>query len=305
MSEKRGCFKTGCLGCLGLLAVVILFTAIMAGLAWKGLDDQELVEGEYRPDSTMVASGVGALPEDWRSRPGRLILELGQGEFIIQPAPEGEGLSARAQFDSEVHAIEENFSFEPDSTWVYGLRFHRHMPGMQAMFRAILGGDTDARVEVFIPRDVPIVLQLLVEEGGGEAELGGLWLTDAEIRYSKGGFSLNFDEPLREPMRSLSIRGSMGGFEAAGLGHASPSRLEVDCRMGGADVDLDGLWLQDCDVDLKIRMGGMGVRVPRDVNVQGVEVGGSPLDMPDGESPVPTLRMTTDMSMGEIEVIRR
>ena len=149
-----------------------------------------------------------------------------------------------------------------------------------------------------------------MEKGGFEAELGGLWITETDIRYAMGGFSLDVSDPLREPMESLTIQGKMGGFEAGGLGNASPRVLTVDCQMGGADIDLRGDWLRDCDISLAVRMGGMAVIVPDEVEVEGV-----PGSLPGGEEPElrradrelspPLLRFSLSQSMGEIEITHR
>ena len=82
--------------------------------------------------------------------------------------------------------------------------------------------------------------EIRLRQGGFEAELGGLWLTDADIVFRKGGFSLDISEPLKEPLQRLKINGAMGGFEADNLGNASPKVVDVQCRMGGAEIDLRG-----------------------------------------------------------------
>jgi len=316
MAGKQGCFKTGMLGCLGLLVIVILFVGITALVAWRGVDKQEI---EKRARTPVVASpemgekprridrdtdeqiirgerSLGVLPP-----PGRVVLELSQGEFEILPAQPGEGLSVEARYDKGVYELKENLETMPDSTWVYNLRFERTMPGLQALFRAIMGGDTDCWVHVYLPPDIPLALELHLDSGGVETDLGGLWLTEADINFSKGGFALDIDRPLKEPMERLTVRGRMGGFEADDLGNASPRILDLDFAMGGADIDLTGVWLQDADISLKIRMGGMAVRVPQDCRLEGVPFGGDRLLRDDEEVPPPLLRFDVSESMGEIE----
>jgi hypothetical protein len=321
MGEKRGCFKTGCLGCGGFVGVVVVISAVIAVVAVNGLKDKDIQDRKFTPQTmpggaeatapATPAPSADATPlvpaEIWRKRPGRVVLDLGQGDFVLRPAAAGQGLNARASFDAEVHTIEEHFETLPDSTWVYHIRYYRHMPGMQAMFRSLFGGGAKSRVEVYLPPEVPIDLDISVQEGGFEGELGGLWLTGANIRYLKGGFSLSIDEPLQQPLDTLSIKGAMGGFQAVRLGNASPANLIVDCRMGGGEVDLRGRWLRDCDAKLSVRMGGMEVRVPQDVRVEGADLAdleGSGLVRGDAEVPVPTLRLSVTQSMGEVEVKR-
>ncbi len=123
--------------------------------------------------------------------------------------------------------------------------------------------------------------------------MGGLWITAADIDYNKGGFNLDVDDPMVEPMHSLVINGSMGGFAAQNLGNASPSVLSVKCRMGGADVDLRGDWRNDCDAMVSIRMGGLSVGLPRNMRVE-YESGEVPgLREDDAEVPLKVLRLRT------------
>lgn len=303
MSEKRGCFKTGCLGCLGVLAAGAIFLGITAIVAMRGAGNKDVVDRDFSavPDS-LVAQGQAG--EAILAAGGKLVLMLSQGEFQIHPAPAGETLTIKANFDDDIYNLEHKLETLPDSTWVYQVRFYRTIGGLQALMRQIVGGGHDNSIHIYIPPDVPIELVIDSQEGGFEAELGGLWLTSADIKFAKGGFALEISDPLREPMDSLMIRGSMGGFDAQGIGNASPRVIGVSCSMGGAQIDLNGNWRNDCDAMLAVKMGGMAVIVPDDVIVQGVEVQGGGMRPTDSEVPIPVLNLSLSQSMGEIEVIR-
>jgi hypothetical protein len=298
MARKPGFLKSCLFGCLGILVFGLLFAAITALLAWRGLGDQEPVDEQLAP---VAATEIGTQA----AAPGRVTLVLGQGEFRILPAAPGEGLHVEARYDRNAYALTDSFARRPDRTWTYRIDFERTMPGLQALFQSLLGGDTETWVHVYLPPDVPIELEIAVEEGGFEADIGGLWITDADIAYRKGGFEFKVDEPLREPMESLHIEGSMGGFEATRLGNASPRRLDVHCRMGGADLDLAGRWVRDCDLNLSVNMGGMSVRVPEGVDVSGLEGRDTGLRTGVREVPLPVLNFTLREKMGEVEVWQR
>lgn len=312
MRKRPGCFKSGCFGCLGVLVLLILIAGINLLVAWTRLGNEEIREREMTPTVDLEAphlpsaSSDAALPgsEATTRSAGRVLLDLSQGAFEIHPAQPGEGLLVRATYDESMYELQETLTAPPDSTWTYEVRFHRTMPWMEALFRQVLGHGEDPTVHIYLPTEVPIELGVVVNEGGVEAQLGGLWLTEAEILFQKGGFSLDFDQPLREPMRRLKIRGGMGGFEADHLGNASPGRMDVYCRMGGAEVDLRGDWRNDCDLDLGVRLGGMSVLVPDGVRVEGVPAFEQEPLAKTPEVSVPVLRLRITQEMGEIEVIR-
>lgn len=297
MSRPRGCLKNGLLGCLGLFVILVLITGVTALMAWRGLDAQEVTDRNLAPDVSVAASG-----ED---RGGKVILELHHGEFEINPARPGEGVSVEARFDESSYELLETFEPGGADGWVYTVGFRRTTSGLQAILQALMGGGTETYVRVYLPDDVPIDLTALVGEGGCVADLGGMWLTKADLRFEKGGFDLDISEPLREPMERLTIRGRMGGFAASRLGNASPGILDVNCSMGGADVDLGGAWLNDSDITMAIRMGGMAVGVPRDVETEGTTLSSHGLRETDSEIPVPVLRFNYRASMGEIDFMRR
>ena len=298
MSKRPGCWKTTLFGCLGLMVLLVFFVGITAILARVNLSDQRPVDDTIAPRTGAEAAWDGPP----LGKPGRLVLDIGQGGFEIKPAEPGAGLSLRARYDAEVHALTDSFVVNPDSSWVYELHFHQTMPGLQAFFRALMGGKTEAEVEILIPPESPIELVILMREGGFEADFGGLWLTSAEIDWARGGFELDVSEPLREPMERFVIKGKMGGFDARRLGNASPRLLDVQTTMGGASIDLAGPWQGDADIRLESSMGGMDVRLPDDVVVEGVEgVSGGRLRR-DAETPLPVLRFDVQYKMGEIEI---
>ena len=303
MRKRPGCFKTGCFGCLGVLALIIVIVGINFLIAWSRLGDTQIQDRELSPSARLepAPTETGQAPID-PAAAGRVMLNLSQGEFHLYPAEPGEGLKVQARYDEDMYQLDERFETPPDSAWTYSIEFYRTMPWMQALFRQILGEAEDPVVKIYLPRDVPIELGLIIQEGGMEADLGGLWLIDAEILFNKGGFALDVSEPLRVPVERLKIHGSMGGFEAENLGNASPSILDIDCRMGGADIDLRGPWQNDCAIDLSVRMGGMAVLAPRDVRIDGVPTITSSGLRDDGEVPVPRLTFRLQQSMGEIEV---
>ncbi|HOX24482.1 MAG TPA: hypothetical protein PLL30_01835 [Candidatus Krumholzibacteria bacterium] len=290
--------KVTCLGCLAAVALLVVVVGVALLAARQGLERQRIEDAE-------LAAGDRAAGALTASAPGRVVLDLSHGEFYVHPAGPGEGLLVKARFDHDAYALSDSLEILPDSTWVYRVEYRRTISGLQSILRSLLGGGNDSRVDVFLPPDLPIALEVRVRQGGAEAQLGGLWLTDAVIDFGMGGFALDIAEPLREPLEQLVIGGHMGGFEATGLGNASPRRLAVDCKMGGADLDLGGEWLRDCDVRLSVDMGGMNVEVPAGLDVQGVIVDRPHLRPENPEVALPVLRVTTQANRGEIEFTRR
>jgi len=303
MASRSGCLKTTLFGCLGIIVLLIILAAAAGIMASRGMERAQVADQE------LLAADAAEMPQPaaLARHAGRVVVDLAQGEFYLKPGEPGSGVRVKARFDQSSYRLEDSLEVLPDSTWVYTVTYRRTTSGLVALARAIMGEDQVSRVEVYLPPDVPVVLDLDIAQGGAEVELGGLWLTEAEINYSQGGFELSFSEPLREPMERLVVAGNMGGFEADRLGNASPSFLAVECRMGGGEIDLRGQWLNSADVMLEVSMGGMAVLVPDHMPVNGYDLleQARPLSGGDPEVPTPELNISVDQSMGEIEIIRR
>lgn len=309
MAGPKGCFKSCLLGCGGFVALLVVAGAIMAGLAWRSLDKGRQVSGDlhFSADAADVAAAEPMAARAARlttTRGGKVNLSLGEGDFRLHAAAPGEGIHATAEFNTEVHHLSEQFAVLPDSTWEYRLECRQTMPGLQALFRNLLGGKTDTKVHVYLPPEVPIDLVLRAQRGGCEADLGGLWLRTGDLQFRQGGIQIGFSSPLREPMDSLRLNARMGGVTADRIGNASPRALDINCAMGGANIDLRGSWRGDCDAHVAIRMGGMSLRVPSDMRVEGADVAPPKLTASEIEVPGPVLRLKIEQSMGEVEVRR-
>ena len=300
----KGCFKWGCIGCVGLLVLVILLMAIFSGVAWQQVQSQEVKEEVLTQElpSTEPAEGDAGVRTEVleRGRPGdgRVILDLSNGGFFISPGEPGDPLTVEATYDVNNYELVEGFEDGGDGTWTYSVSFHRTGGMMMAMLGQLFGG-TEPKVHVYLPPDAPLALDVKLREGGSEIDLGGLWLTSADIDFARSGVNLKIGEPLKEPMDSMMLRGSMGGFNARGLGNASPRQLDMDLRMGGINLDLRGQWAQDSDIRIEWDMGGASVVLPANVAIEGVE--GHAGVAPGGEVPAPTLRFELSGKMDDIK----
>ncbi len=313
MAERRGCLKNTLIGCGALVGALVLLVVVMATLAFFGRNRGERVDQAAIADVATVTADAAQPVTDpvalTRTHAGRVVLDLGHGGFRLHAAGPGEGLGATAAYDSEVHTLTQDWEVAADSTWVSRITFRRTMPALQALFRQLMGGDTNAEIDIYLPADVPIELVVRLEQGGGEADLGGLWLRTADLDFKQGGFSLTFAKPLREPLERLRLHGRMGGVDADRLGNASPRVLEVDCGMGGANINLRGDWRNDCDARFAVHMGGMAVELPDNLALEAVGDLPEDLTLPelrraDAEVPLPVLRARVEMKRGEIELVR-
>jgi len=310
MAEGKKWLAYGCFGCLGIVGLFLVLGALVFGTAYLGVQGEEVADRVLThplppvtgpDDSVLEKEPAAGDPVDPSSTalPGRVTLVLADAEFEIEPGRSGEPIRVEAKFDEKTYDLQETYA-EVEGGWTYDLRFHRTGSGVLSILKMMLGGQAP-RVRVVLPPDVPIVLDLRLEKGGASIEVGGLWLTEADFDFKMGGAMLSVGEPLRAPMDRMTIHGSMGGGAFMTLGNASPRKLDVDFSMGGMDLDLEGLWLQDSDISISHSMGGGSVRLPSDVNIVGVPSRERMRAPADPETKLPTLTFTVTSSQGELD----
>jgi hypothetical protein len=289
--DGKSWLKYGCFGCLGCLGLLILFVAGMFGVAALRARNEQVTKRELTPDLPAPITTPEAQPEAIaeldEATPGRVVLDLRHSGFVIAPGEPGEPLRVEATFDERSYELVERFEPEADPGWIYEVTFRRKGFSLITAMKEALGG-TQPEVYIFLPPDIPFALEIDGRQGAVEAELGGLWLTSAELDFNQGALEVGFSEPLRAPMEELKIEISMGAIEAASLGNASPAVLDVEFSMGGAEIDLRGQWVQDSQISIDHRMGGGIVRLPDNVLIEGLDRGGLRVE-PQAEIKPPTL----------------
>jgi hypothetical protein len=301
MASGKTLFKYGCFGCLGIIVLLVGSLAVMIGIAKNQAGKAEVAEQVASPEIPppsfeLPDTGVLTAGVDLPAATGTIELDLAGGEFHIKPAAPGESLHVNATYDKQAYAFEESLKINDDDTWVYRVTFRQTQTGLLSILTGIFS-DVDPRIDVYLPTDQPVALDLRLSKGGAEVELGGLWLTEADINMEMGGMALQVSEPLQAPMARMSASASMGGFAVSRLGNASPRVLDVEAKMGGMALDLQGNWVTDSDVSIRFAMGGAQVVLPDGVRFEGLAKTGVTVPE-DAEIQPPTL--TFDIT-GETE----
>ena len=305
-------FKFGCFGCLAVVLLLVILSAIVFGIVWNQVRNEEIETVEVTqvltlPDTVGIEDAPLEVPTEFvmeEGPAGRVVLDLQQAFFEVRPADPGEPLRVDAKFDGNHYALTEGFEEAVDDEgWTYEVRFRRTSDSYALTALKELLGGTKPRVRIYLPSDVPYDLELDVMQGGSELELGGLWLTNLDLRFLQGGGAVQFGEPLQRPAKSVAIQFSQGGGAIEGLGNASPGTVDVSFSMGGGYLDLRGPWQGDADISIDQSMGGVSVQLPQDVVLRGIGKHDTE-EPPAGDEEVPILRFSTSSHYGELEFIK-
>jgi hypothetical protein len=267
--------KYGCFGCAGLALFVVAALGGLFAIGFMTTKDPVMEERTLTHDVTPAAIGAGAdgdatqdlavLTPSARGA-GRVTLDVSNVEVKMFAGDPGDPLRVEASFDSKTFEMEESFETPEGQPWHYTFRFKRKgSSGMSLLKRLFYTGDPE--VSIYLPPDSPIVLDVEASEGAFSVELGGLWLTEADLDVSMGALVVEVDDPMREPMERLNINVSMGGAQFENLGNTSARELIVDFSMGGMELDLSGEWRNDSDITVSMSSGGGAMQLPKNVTI--------------------------------------
>ena len=113
-------------------------------------------------------------------------------------------------------------------------------------------------------------LSLEVSFGAVEAgiDLGGLRLTDARIRTAASQSSIRFSQPNRAVCSRLELNAGAAKFEAVALGNSGCQEIRFDGGVGEVTLDLTGQWVTDARLVANVAVGGLTLRLPRQLGVE-------------------------------------
>lgn len=113
-------------------------------------------------------------------------------------------------------------------------------------------------------------LSLDLRFGAVEAgiDLGGLRLTDARIRTAASQTSVRFSQPNRAVCSSLELNAGAAKFEAVALGNSGCQEIRFDGGVGEVTLDLTGQWAGDSRLVANVAVGGLTLRLPRQLGVE-------------------------------------
>ena len=304
-------FKISCLGCLG---IVFLLVGTVAIFGWISGSNAEFAEAgaSYAPERVAGTTPLDEtdtprsadLPEALGTPVNRVKLVVnGVEDVVVRPCSEDEGLAVEATYNKKRIAFSETLDEEPDGTWTYTIVMTATGSNLTYYIERFFSG-RDSSLNVCLPAEAPIALEAeLNNRAGLEAELGGLWLPTIDLDFDRAGGVVSFDAPLREPAESMSIQVNMAGMVLQKVGNASPAVLDVNYRFGGFTINMAGEWKHDAQIELEGMAGGATIIVPRSVRVEGVP-DLAPAVGTDPET-TPTLFFAPGTNFKDIKVRRR
>lgn len=124
------------------------------------------------------------------------------------------------------------------------------------------------RLRLSLNDSIPINLRVNAGVGDARLSLTGMKIARIEFESGVGGAKISAYEPNSIPCEFVRLKNGVGGFDATGLGNLNFKEFEFEGGVGGANLDFSGEWKQNADIRIEVGVGGVTVRMPRDIGVR-------------------------------------
>lgn len=140
--------------------------------------------------------------------------------------------------------------------------------GVEKRGMRVAGGDHTGDMHLDLARAVPIDLDLELGAVEADLDLSGLRVGELHVESGASDATLRFATPNVERMRTLDLEVGAASLHASGLANANAPEVRVQAGVGGVELDFDGTWTQNVELNVRVALGSVTVRVPRDVGVR-------------------------------------
>jgi hypothetical protein len=124
------------------------------------------------------------------------------------------------------------------------------------------------KLHIVFNNSIPLNLDVNAGVGDIQMSLSGLKLSRVNLEAGVGGANLTVYQPNPILCNYVRLNNGVGKIDAVGLGNLNFRRLEFAGGVGGADLDFTGDWKHDADIDIRVGVGGVNVRMPRELGVR-------------------------------------
>jgi len=304
------------LGCL-IVPIVLGIVLVIVGLAMRQAGAPQHRDETANLDQPLPGVTAGQLASEGLQTgdampAGAAVpveMRLEEGNFTILPASAGSSIRVEGDYDAGAYELKQEMRKDSSGNPSYFLSFRSRY----SMFRRLMteGGvhvdKDDNKITIFLPRGIPLALNVQISKGASSLRLGGLALRSAKLDLSMGEHAVLVDEPNPLEMDRLEMRFAMGESRVENVGNFRAGDIEIWGKMGEVNIDLGQKIERDTKLVTRMRFGEMQLRVPHDARVKGrtsVFLGGTKGKLSNDEGTGFLLDVDSSASFGEVKYHR-
>jgi hypothetical protein len=179
-------------------------------------------------------------------------------------------LEIQADSPSKLYSLNLEYdkgSYQPDVN--YDTASSRLAVRLESSHRAGIRAERNAnRLQLKLTDTVPVRLTVRTGVGDARLTLSRLRMSRLDIEGGVGAARINTYDPNPITCDEVRLRCGVGSLDAVGLGNLNFKILDFEGGIGGANLDLSGAWKQDAEIRVQVGLGGINLRMPRDVGVR-------------------------------------
>jgi hypothetical protein len=185
------------------------------------------------------------------------------GRFSLSPAAGGTLYRMELRYDEERFIPVREYDASTGS-----LRLGvRGRDGMRVRMRDRSRREPPPSLDLALTPDVPMALVLELGAAQADVELGGLALHSVRYRTGASETNLRFSRPNSIQCESLRMEAGAAAFRASQLANSNCRNITFDGGVGEVTLDFTGTWRQPVTADIRVGIGTLNLRLPRDVGV--------------------------------------
>jgi len=119
----------------------------------------------------------------------------------------------------------------------------------------------------FSPRS-DLALAVALGAVDGDLELGGLRLTSLDLEAGASRATVRFSQPNAARCREAVLSSGAAELTVLGLGNSRCDRIAFEGGVGRVTLDFSGTWTSSSHVSVKMALGQVELRLPRQVGVR-------------------------------------
>jgi hypothetical protein len=189
-------------------------------------------------------------------------IEYGAGSLRVEPGQAGELYRMNLSYDQDRFVPVSDFDAS-SRTVVLGLR-----AAGQGGVRVVSSNQLRQLATIAISPRADLALDLSLGAVDADLELGGLRISDLDLRTGASRASVRFSRPNGMRCRHATFSAGAAEVSVFGLGNSRCDEIEFEGGMGSVTLDFSGAWTSNARVEVKMAVGELTLRLPRQLGVR-------------------------------------
>ena len=189
-------------------------------------------------------------------------IEYGAGSLRVEPGLPGELYRMTLSYDEDRFVPVSDFDAS-SRTVVLGLR-----AAGQGGVRVVSSNQLRQLATIALSPRADLALDLSLGAADADVELGGLRISDLDLKIGASRATVRFSRPNGMRCRHAAFSAGAAQVSVFGLGNSRCDEIEFEGGMGKVLLDFSGAWTSSAHVEVKMAMGEITLRLPRRVGIR-------------------------------------